>query len=206
LTITLSQITLYAGAVLILFAVPGPVWAGIMARAISGGFNAAWPLAVGVVIGDILWPLLAIKGVAWIVSLYADFLTPLRWLGSAIFVWLGVQLIRHADRGISTDSRLTRPGMWSGFTAGVLVIIGNPKAILFYMGVLPGFFDLSQINRWDIIAICLVSAIIPLTGNLMLALLLAQVRQLLSSPVALRRTNQIAGALLIAVGIAIALM
>jgi threonine/homoserine/homoserine lactone efflux protein len=31
--------------------------------------------------------------------------------------------------------------MWAGFISGVLIILGSPKAILFYMGVLPGFFD-----------------------------------------------------------------
>ena len=28
--------------------------------------------------------------------------------------------------------------MWAGFVAGLALILGNPKAILFYMGVLPG--------------------------------------------------------------------
>ena len=30
--------------------------------------------------------------------------------------------------------------------AGVAAVLGNPKAILFYMGVLPGFFDLSKVK------------------------------------------------------------
>ena len=130
------------------------------------------------VLGDILWPLLAINGVAWIVSVYADFLTPLRYAGSLIFTVMGAMLIRHADRRLATDSRLTRPGLWAGFIAGVLVIIGNPKAILFYMGILPGFFDITRVNRWDVAVICLLSAAIPLADNLMLALLLGQVRLL----------------------------
>ena len=203
MTVTISQLALYSFALFILFITPGPVWAGIAARALAGGFAAAWPLPVGVVLGDILWPLLAINGVTWIVALYADFLTPLRWIGSAIFIVMGILLIRHADRGLATDSRLTRPGMWAGFMAGVLIIIGNPKAILFYMGILPGFFDVTGVNRWDMAVICLLSAAIPLAGNLCLALALGQVRQFLASPVALRRTNQFSGGLLIAVGLVI---
>ena len=30
--------------------------------------------------------------------------------------------------------------MLAGLLAGILVILGNPKAILFYIGILPGFF------------------------------------------------------------------
>ena len=56
----------------------------------------------------------------------------------------------NRDATIATDSRLTRPGMWAGFMAGIVVILGNPKAILFYMGVLPGFFDLTQATAADI--------------------------------------------------------
>jgi hypothetical protein len=36
--------------------------------------------------------------------------------------------------------------MWAGFLAGLAVILGNPKAILFYMGMLPGFFDLRALT------------------------------------------------------------
>jgi threonine/homoserine/homoserine lactone efflux protein len=101
------------------------------------------------------------------------------------------------------DSRLTRPGMWAGFAAGVAVILGNPKAILFYMGVLPGFFDLSAVTWADIAAIVAISMAVPLIGNLMMSLFLDRARRLLTSPAALRRTNIIAGVLLICVGLVI---
>jgi threonine/homoserine/homoserine lactone efflux protein len=93
--------------------------------------------------------------------------------------------------------------MWAGFAAGVAVIVGNPKAILFYMGVLPGFFDLAVITAWDIAAICALSMAIPLAGNLALALMIDRARRLLKSPAALTRVNRVAGGLLILVGLAI---
>jgi threonine/homoserine/homoserine lactone efflux protein len=55
---------------------------------------------------------------------------------------MGILLIRARSRHAERDSRLTRPGAWAGFAVGVAAVIGNPKAILFYMGALPGFFDL----------------------------------------------------------------
>lgn len=90
--------------------------------------------------------------------------------------------------------------MLAGFLAGLAVILGNPKAILFYMGVLPGFFDLTQVTKWDIAAICFLSFIVPLVGNLALALSVDRVRGLLKSESALRRMNVTAGILLICVG------
>jgi threonine/homoserine/homoserine lactone efflux protein len=203
MTVTADQLLLYAGALLILFFTPGPVWVALTARALSGGFRQAWPLAVGVTVGDFLWPLLAILGVTWLVSVWGGFLEALKWVAAGIFLWMGWLLIRHAGAPIASDGRLTRPGMWAGFAAGVAVIIGNPKAILFYMGVLPGFFDLRTVTVWDIVVICGMSMAIPLMGNLALAAMIGRARRLLTSPDALARVNRVAGALLILVGFVI---
>ena len=123
----------------------------------------------------------------------------LKFVASGFFLWLGWTIIRHADKQIAADSRLTRPGMWAGFLAGVVVILANPKAILFYMGMLPGFFDLSALTRADVAAIVGLSMAVPLLGNVLLAGFVGRVKRLLSSPQALRRLNLSAGALLIVV-------
>ena len=39
----------------------------------------------------------------------------------------------------------------------VLVILGNPKAILFYLGILPGFFDISVLTTIDITMVVIIS-------------------------------------------------
>ncbi len=204
MTVSLLDLSFYAGAILILFLTPGPVWVALTARAMSGGFTQAAPLAVGVALGDMLWPLAAIFGLTWILSIYGDLLEAMKWVAVGMFVIMGVQLIRHAARDLSADSRLTRPGALAGFAAGVTVILANPKAILFYMGVLPGFFDLTRVTWLDIGAIILVSVAIPMVGNLIIAALIDRARALLRSGRAIARTNRIAGGLMIGVGVIIA--
>mgnify|MGYP001034946298 FL=1 len=203
MTITTYELFLYAAGLFVLFMTPGPVWVALLARALSGGFHSAWPLALGVVVGDVLWPLLAVLGVSWLVSTFEHFLIIMRYVACGMFLFMGYVLIRRADRTISKDSRLTRPGMWAGFAAGLAVIIGNPKAILFYMGILPGFFDFSRLTGVDIAVICAISAAVPLTGNLILAASVDRVRALMTSPRALKRMNLTAGGLLVAVGLVI---
>lgn len=205
MTITPSDMALYAGALLILFMTPGPVWVALLARSLSGGFPAAWPLALGVAIGDIFWPLVAVLGVAWLVSMFAGFMLVLKWVAVVVFVVMGIALIRHADGALSANARLTRPGMWAGFVAGLAVILGNPKAVLFYMGVLPGFFDLTAVTALDMAVICTLSFIVPLVGNLTLAAFVDRVRGVLKSPTAVRRMNVTAGWLLVGVGGVIAI-
>ncbi|MEM8556167.1 MAG: LysE family translocator [Pseudomonadota bacterium] len=200
MTASLTDFALYALALAALFLTPGPVWVALIARAVSGGFHAAWPLAAGVVVGDVLWPLLAILGLAWVAESVDGFMVALKWVAAVIFWIMGIQLIRHAEQKISSDTRLTAPGMWAGFTAGLAVILGNPKAILFYMGVLPGFFDLTSLTPADIGIVVFLSFLIPLLGNLILALLIDRVRSAISSPKALKRLNLTSGGTLILVG------
>lgn len=206
MTVSFWQLLAYAGGMAALWAVPGPVWVALIARTMAGGFTAAWPLAVGVALGDLVWPLAAILGLSWILSIYGDFLTALRWVAAAVFIGMGVLLLRKPAAAPGADSRLTRPGMWAGFTVGLAAVIGNPKAILFYMGALPGFFALDRLRWPDIIAIILISAVVPMLGNLGLALFLDRARRLLSSPAAIRRMNTGAGILLICVGLVIPLL
>lgn len=203
MTVTFWQLLVYAGGMAALWAVPGPVWVALLARALSGGFAAAWPLAVGVALGDLAWPLVAILGLSWIEGVWGDFLSWLRIVAAGIFLVMGILLIRKKPTQPGTDSRMTRPGLWAGFSVGLAAVIGNPKAILFYMGALPGFFDLSRITLADTLAIIAISALVPMAGNLGLSLFLDRARRLLQSPAAIHRLNLISGVLLIGVALAI---
>jgi threonine/homoserine/homoserine lactone efflux protein len=203
MTISWVELGLYALGMVGLWAVPGPVWVALLARALSGGMAAAWPLAVGVALGDLVWPLLAILGLSWVESAYGDILSLLRWAAAVIFLAMGVMLIRKSGSLGGADSRLTKPGIWAGFSVGLAAVIGNPKAILFYMGALPGFFTLGALTAVDTALIISISALIPMAGNLVLALFLDRARQLLQSPEAVRRLNVFSGALLIGVALVI---
>ncbi|MFZ9684924.1 MAG: LysE family translocator, partial [Gemmobacter sp.] len=100
MTVGVTELALYAGALVLLFITPGPVWVALGARALSGGFAAAWPLAVGVSLGDALWPLAAILGLNWIVAVWGDVLGLMRWVAVAMFLGMGWALWRKAGRAV----------------------------------------------------------------------------------------------------------
>ena len=200
-----QSIWLYAGAMLAIWLTPGPVWVAIMARALSGGWAGVWPLAIGVAIGDALWPLIALFGLAMVVSEQAALLAALRWVAALVFVAMGAALLAHARRMTGRgDSRLTRPGLWAGFSAGLLAITGNPKAALFYVTVLPGFFDVGRLTRADVAVIVAMSALIPLALNLGIGAAVTAARARLATPRGMMLMNLGSGLLLVAVGLAIA--
>jgi len=200
ITLSLSEIGLYSFALLLLFITPGPVWVALIARSLKSGFAGAWPLALGVAIGDLCWPALALLSLGQIVSLHGDLIFWLRYIAVAVFVGMGIGLYLAPVHPLQAESKLTKEGVLAGFLAGLMVIIGNPKAMLFYIGILPGFFDVSRLQIADIAVIALISALAPFTGNLILGLAVGRARQLISSVSARRRLNQGSGIILIAVG------
>jgi threonine/homoserine/homoserine lactone efflux protein len=205
MTVTGGQLAAYAGALAVLAATPGPVVAALIARSATGGVRAAVPLAAGVAVGDVAWPLAAMLGIGVVSGAWAGFLTLLRYAGAAILVWMGVSLVRKAGVLAAAAGGPARERGWSGFAAGLTVIAGNPKAILFYAGVLPGFFDFRMLTLLDMLVICLVSAAVPFLCNLAWAALFARARRWLADPTAMRRVHVGAGLALVAVGVAIAL-
>jgi threonine/homoserine/homoserine lactone efflux protein len=198
--LSLSEIGLYSFALLLLFITPGPVWVALIARSLKSGFAGAWPLALGVALGDICWPALALLSLGQIVSLHGDIIFWLRYVAVAVFVGMGIGLYLAPVQPLQAQSKLTKEGVLAGFMAGLMVIIGNPKAMLFYIGILPGFFDVSRLQIGDIMLIALISALVPFSGNLILGLAVGRARQLIFSASARRRLNQVSGVILILVG------
>jgi threonine/homoserine/homoserine lactone efflux protein len=207
LTVAPGQVAAYAGALAVLVLTPGPVVAALIARAATGGVAAAVPLAAGVAVGDLLWPLLAMLGLAALTAVWTGLLAALRLVGAAILIWMGLDLVRKARAAAASAAAGAgaRERRLAGFAAGLAVIAGNPKAILFYLGILPGFFDLARLTEADVLLICLVSASVPFLGNLAWAALFSRARTWLADPVAMRRTHVAAGLALVAVGVGVAL-
>jgi len=201
MSLSLTDIALYAFALFILFLTPGPVWVALTARCLQSGFSGGWPLALGVAVGDCLWPLIALLTLAQFAQIYAEMLMGLKFLAVAVFFFLGVQLIRMPVVRPVAAGRLIQPGVLTGFLAGILVILGNPKAILFYLGILPGFFDIDRLSAADIAVIVLCSAVVPLMGNLLFIVAVNKARTVLTSDLARRRLNVGTGAVLLAVGV-----
>ena len=200
-----NQIFLYFLALVILFLTPGPVWVALIARTVSGGAKSSISLALGVSLGDMLWPFVVYFSLSLLISLYSDILLIFRYVASFVLILMGLQIIYLRNKTLSEDHRLTKSGFIAGFYAGFIAVTANPKASLFYMTLLPGFFDFELIGIIDVCLISLLSFSIPMIGNILMILFVAKVRSLLSSPYAVRMTNLISGILLVFVGVSISI-
>ena len=206
MTITFLEVLLYALALAVLVFTPGPVVVATIARTLASGWRTAMPLAAGVSIVDVLWPLLAILGLSALVQANTELLQWMRYIGGAILIWMGWRLIVGSKEMLETDPdpSLMRRNAWQGFLAGVLVNLGNPKSIVFFIGILPNLFDIATLTSIDIFVILFMSALVPFLGNVVWALAAHRARRFLTSARAVRRVNQASGGALAGAGAVIA--
>ena len=206
MTITILEIALYAFALAVLVLTPGPVVVATIAKTLTSGWKSAMPLAAGVSVVDVLWPLLAIMGLSALVQANADILQIMRYVGGAILIWMGWRLIVGSKQALETDPdpALMRRSAWQSFMAGVLVNLGNPKSIVFFIGILPNLFDMTSLTAMDIAVILFLSALVPFLGNVVWAAAAQRARRFLTSAKAVRRVNQASGGALAGAGAFIA--
>lgn len=142
----------------ILAAIPSTSVALVVTRSVWGGFGNGAAAAAGIVVGDLIFVLLAILGMAALAEALGGFFLAARILAGGYLIWLGVHLIRN--RSTEKQAEKHRPrNLASSFFAGLTLTLADLKAILFYASLFPIFVDLPNLNGWDIARVVLVTLI-----------------------------------------------
>ena len=118
---------------------PGPSNMAIMGTAMKTGRGAALALAGGVIGGSMLWALLAACGVLTVLATFAQLLIVLKIGGGLYLLWLAFKAGKSALR--RPDEAQFAPGdekvaYGKLFRQGILMHIGNPKAILTWVAIM----------------------------------------------------------------------
>ena len=113
-------------------AAPGPANLAVAVRAMAGGQGAALPMALGLAIGLAVWGIAAATGLGALLAASSTALIVLKVLGAAYLGWLAIGCARSAG---SPDAP-TPPAATSGFRAGLLLNLSNPKAVLAWLAAL----------------------------------------------------------------------
>lgn len=118
---------------------PGPSNMAIMGTAMNKGRGAALALAGGVIGGSMMWALLAACGVLTVLSTFAQLLIVLKIGGGLYLLWLAYKAGQSALS--RSDTAAFKPHDSSAaygrlFRQGILMHIGNPKAILTWVAIM----------------------------------------------------------------------
>lgn len=196
---TLLNIFAFSGAMFLLAITPGPGVFATISRALASGFSSASFVVLGIVLGDIMFLLLAIFGLSAIASILGDFFILVKYLGGIYLLFLGYKILTSKEN--ETEIKGIQELSWKrNFLTGLLITLSNPKVILFYLGFLPTFVNLQTLNTFDIITISFIVAII--LGGVMLAYAYSasSAKKLFKNKNTNKRMNLLAGSVMITAG------
>jgi len=199
----------FCAAALVVAMVPGPSTAVILRQAFRGGRRAALATIAANEVGVLFWAGAAAFGASALVEASQLAYGLLRWGGAAVLVLLGIQSVLR--RRAATDKRAparaaaaTRGG-WQSFRVGLLTILANPKAAVFAASFLPQFVPADAPVLPTMLALAVTWAVVDTIWYVILVVLLGHTQALASGERVRRTLERISGAVLIALGVRLAL-
>ncbi|HUL80967.1 MAG TPA: LysE family translocator [Gammaproteobacteria bacterium] len=120
---------------------PGPAVLFVVSTSLARGARAGLGGAWGIVACNTFYFLLSALGVAAVILASNRLFTALKWLGAAYLVWIGVRMIIvRAAPAQAVEEPKEGAGV-AAFVRGFAVQAANPKALAFFVALLPQFID-----------------------------------------------------------------
>lgn len=151
-----EALTLF-GILLMLAAMPGASAVLVVTRSATLGLANGFAVIAGIVLADAVLILLAIAGLSLVANTLGGLFVLVKYLGAAYLLWLGYRLLTaaRADQ-VALDEPPRKRSLAASLLAGLLLTLGDIKAIVFYMSLLPAFVDLASIRGEDISIVLLI--------------------------------------------------
>ena len=191
--ISVEQLAFLTFAMVLMVAVisPGPAIAALVSRIMARGTDGIAAFCAGLVLGDLIWLSCAMFGLAALAALFQPVFLIVKYVGAAYLLFLAWKLWRDSGAPVKTEP-LRGQGRQL-FGAAMLISLGNPKIMLFYLALMPTVIDLTRLTIIDMAELAIIVAVVVsavLAGYVILA---AQARRMFTSPRAIQSVNRIAG-------------
>lgn len=121
---------------------PGPAAILVVAQGISNGLRRSYWAIAGIALANALYFALSATGIAALIVASGALFSVIKWIGVAYLFWLGISAIRSKSSALTVTAdpdeavRGTR-----AFWQAVVVELSNPKALLYFVALLPQFVD-----------------------------------------------------------------
>ena len=189
----------YVLACVLIAIVPGPTVTVIIANSLKYGSRAGLLNVAGTQLGLALMMLTLVVGLSSVIAAMGWLFEALRYAGAAYLVWLGWKLLRSP--GLIEARAAPRGGF---FLQGFLVMMANPKALVFFGAFIPQFIDPRGNYIAQIVLLGLTAMVVALVSDGAYAVLTGRAGTLLSQR-RVRLVSRLSGACLIGGGLWLAL-
>jgi threonine/homoserine/homoserine lactone efflux protein len=190
---TLAGLLAFCAVYALAVATPGPGIAAIIARSLAHGSKGAPAFIAGFLIGDLVWFTIAATGLAALAKTAATLFVAIKWAGVAYLLFLAWKLWSAPAVRVEVKDDEGRQHGWRAFVASLMLTLANPKAILFFLALLPTVIDLASMNALRFVEISAAIAIVQPAVLATYVFLAARARELFTTPSAVRRLNRSSG-------------
>ncbi len=182
---------------------PGPGILALIGHALSKGLRQSTGMIFGMITGDLIFLILVIGGLAVIARSFETTFLVIRLCAAAYLVYLGLKAWRAGPIDFGAENKPQRSTV-RGYISGLLMTLSNPKVIIFYVGILPGFMDLGSLSAFNaLIAVGIVLSVL-IVVLVTYAAAASRARTMLKSERAHKLVNRGSGSVMIGAGITIA--
>lgn len=119
---------------------PGAGTVAILSATATNGSKAGMSAVLGTLIGDFIYMLSAVLGLATILSSHPRFFAATQYIGVIYLCYLGLKYL-FAKVDSSTHDEFSKKSNWMYFRQALTVSLTNPKAIMFFMAFFPLFLE-----------------------------------------------------------------
>jgi threonine/homoserine/homoserine lactone efflux protein len=197
----------FALAALMLNLTPGNDMLYVAARSTSQGVRAGIISSLGIMVGCMVHIIAAVVGISAIIAESAVAFNIIKYLGAAYLIYLGIRSILSKKKSIQIKKELTPLSNRKIFLQGVITNVLNPKVALFFLAFLPQFIHAgSKDAPWQILFLGVWFNIGGTLVNIAVSMLFGKIGRWLSqSPRFVQWQERITGAMLVGLGIKVAL-
>lgn len=199
----LTGLIVFAAALAVAAASPGPTITALVARVLVRGTSGALAFMLGLSVGELVWLTSAVLGLAFIAKTFGLAFLVLKYAGAAYLAYLAWRMwTAPAQAKDAPAPKAEHPVRL--FFAAVSLTLGNPKIMVFYLALLPNLIDLQAVTALGYAELVAITFVILTAVDGAYVLLAARARKLLSSARAIRLVNRGSGALLAGAAVAVA--
>lgn len=138
----------------ILATIPGASVALVVTRSATLGVAYGIAVSAGIVLGDLVFILLALLGLSAVAETMGSMFTVIKYLGATYLLWLGFTLLTSKSTNIIKVNKVKeKRNLVASLLAGFILTLGDIKAIVFYVSLFPIFIDLSVLHVAEILII-----------------------------------------------------
>ncbi|MGW4908850.1 LysE family translocator [Streptomyces sp. NPDC004270] len=188
---------------------PGAGQALMIRQTLELGPRPARATIAGNATGLLVWSTAAAVGLSAVLLANPHAYLAVRLAGGAVLLVLGVNTLRAAARQSAADTAPSAAtagptGLWGAYGAGLGTALGNPKAGVFAVSVLPQFVTTDGPVLLSSIALGVLWALVNVCWYLLFTWAVGRGRDLVTRPAVRRALNIVTGVVLCGLGVAVA--